>query len=120
MPVDSQIERDTTQESHATQITVFAKLPQARIQTPGGEYNPDFGYVLKQGHNATALYLVVETKGYDHLGDVPGKERWKIDSAKRFFEVLRQEGIPVQYETKLNGQGLTQILQSLAANAGAA
>lgn len=114
MPVDSQIERDTTQESSAAQITVFAKLPHARIQTPVGEYNPDFGYVLSQGENAKAMYLVVETKGYDHLSDVPGKERWKIDSAKRFFEALQQEGVPVRFETKLNGQGLTQMLQSLA------
>lgn len=119
MPVDSEIERHTTQESHATQITVFAKLPHTRIQTPVGEYNPDFGYVLKNGNDAEAMYLVVETKGYANLGDVPGKERWKIDSAKRFFEALQKEGLPVQFETKLNGLGLTQILQSLTAKSGA-
>jgi type III restriction enzyme len=115
MPVDSQIERDTTGESNAQRITVFAKLPQVRIQTPVGEYNPDFAYVLSEGDNATAMYLVVETKGYDHMSDVPSKERWKIDSARQFFKALQQEGVPVHFETKLNRQGLADIIQNLSA-----
>jgi type III restriction enzyme len=113
MPVDSQIERDTVDESQSQRIAVFAKLPKVDIPTPAGKYNPDFGYAVLRGDDAQALYLVVETKGYDNLGDIPTKERWKIDSAKRFFEALRQQGTPVEFHTKLNRDSLAQIIHQI-------
>lgn len=58
MPVDSQIERDTVDESQHNGITVFAKLPKINIPTPAGKYNPDFGYVIHQNGMPEALYLV--------------------------------------------------------------
>jgi len=114
MPVDSQIERDTVDESHGQSIAVFAKLPKVDIPTPAGKYNPDFGYAVLQGDAAKALYLVVETKGYDNLGDIPTKERWKIDSAKRFFEALHAQGTPVAFHTKLNHETLAQIIHQIS------
>ena len=119
MPVDSKIERDTVDESNNASITVFAKLPKINIPTPAGNYHPDFGYVLAQGGKAQALYLVVETKGYDNYGDIPTKERWKIDSAKQFFEALQDlpalkaSGVCVKYETKINGESLAQLISSM-------
>ena len=113
MPVDSEIERQTVGESHDQRISVFAKLPRLDIPTPAGKYNPDFGYVLQQGDKAKALYLVVETKGYDNMGDVPTKERWKIESAKRFFVALQKQGTAVRFETKLNQHALTEIIQQI-------
>ena len=113
MPVDSQIERDTVDESQAQSIAVFAKLPKVDIPTPAGNYNPDFGYALLQGDQAQAMYLVVETKGYDQYGDIPDRERMKIDAAKRFFQALQQEGINVRFATKLNRDGLLQIMQQI-------
>jgi type III restriction enzyme len=113
MPVDSQIERDTVDESKHTRIAVFAKLPKLDIPTPAGRYNPDFGYVLLQDDKAQALYLVVETKGYDNEGEILGKEKSKIQSAQKFFQALRQEGLPVQFETKLNTDDLTQIINQI-------
>jgi type III restriction enzyme len=113
MPVDSQIERDTVDESHSQRIAVFAKLPKVDIPTPAGKYNPDFGYAVLQGADVQAMYLVVETKGYDNYGDIPTKERWKIESAKRFFEALRQQGTPVEFHTKLNRESLAQIIHQI-------
>jgi type III restriction enzyme len=119
MPVDSKIERDTVDDSSDAQITVFAKLPKINIPTPAGNYNPDFGYVLARDGKAQALYLVVETKGYDNEGDIPTKERWKIDSAKRFFKALQDlpalkaSGVRVKYETKINGESLAQLITSM-------
>lgn len=114
MPVDSQIERDTVDASNHQRVTVFAKLPKINIPTPVGHYNPDFGYVLHAGQpgqeRAQALYLVVETKGYDSMMDIPAKERWKIDSAKRFFAALRERGVPVQFQTRINHETLAQLI----------
>jgi type III restriction enzyme len=112
MPVHSQAERDTVDESMEDEITVFAKLPNIKIPTPMGEYNPDFGYVLVRG-DEKALYLVVETKGYDTLSAIGQKEKYKIDSAKRFFVALKERGVNAHYKTKINQESLSQIVQSL-------
>jgi type III restriction enzyme len=115
MPVDSGIERDTVDESQLDSVTVFAKLPRINIPTPVGFYNPDFGYAVHRQGDPQALYLVVETKGYGSHAEIPDDERHKIDSAKRFFEALRAAGVPVQFETKINGDQLgalvAQVLQ---------
>ena len=113
MPVDSQIERDTVDESNQQTITVFAKLPKINIPTPLGNYNPDFGYVISQEGRAQALYLVVETKGYDSQQDIPERERWKIASAKHFFAALKDQGVEVHYKTKINHDALTQLMQEI-------
>lgn len=110
MPVDSQIERDTVDESNQKMITVFAKLPKINIPTPLGNYNPDFGYVISQEGRAQSLYLVVETKGYDTLAAVPDTERWKIESAKQFFIALKEQGVPVDYKTKINNVSLAELM----------
>lgn len=119
MPVDSQIERDTVDESNQAQITVFAKLPKIDIPTPAGKYNPDFGYAIHQGGTAQALYLVVETKGYDNYADIPTKEKWKIDSAKQFFNALQElpelkaKGVQIHYQPKINGESLAQLISGI-------
>lgn len=113
MPVDSHIERATVDESNHAQITVFAKLPRIHIPTPVGNYNPDFGYVLHTGGQAQALYLVVETKGYDSRTEIPPSEQWKIDSAKNFFTALQAQGLNVQFKTKINQESLAQLLAEI-------
>lgn len=112
MPVDSQIERNTVNESATHNITVFAKLPKVDIPTPVGKYNPDFGYVLTN-EISKELYLVIETKGYDNSSDIPEKELLKINSAKRFFQSLQEAGIPVQFETKLNQDKLIELVECI-------
>ena len=110
MPVDSTIERTTVDEANLAHITVFAKLPRINIPTPVGKYNPDFGYVLHHDNQAQALYLVVETKGYDNHSDIPATERWKIKSAESFFQALQKKGVPVQFKTKINQETLAQLI----------
>ncbi len=68
---------------------------------------------MMQGDDAKAMYLVVETNGYNHYGDIPTNERWKIDSAKRFFEALRAQGKPVEFHAKLNRENLAQIIHQI-------
>ena len=114
MPVDSQIERDTVDESIQPQVTVFAKLPRVDIPTPLGNYNPDFGYVVARAGKAEALYLVVETKGYDDAGRIPESERWKIASARAFFEALKQQhGVDVAFRTKINREHMAALLAQI-------
>ncbi len=113
MPVDSQIERRTVDESNQQQITVFAKLPKINIPTPLGNYNPDFGYVIAQNGRAQSLYLVLETKGYDNPQDIPQREQWKMDSARQFFQALQRQGIEVHFKTHINHTSLAQTLHQI-------
>ena len=114
MPVDSDIERKTVEESQLDSVTVFAKLPLINIPVPGGKkYNPDFGYAVRRQGEAKALYLIVETKGYANNAKIGDDERFKIESAKRFFHALQQQGVPVQFETKINGEKLSSLVAEL-------
>ena len=113
MEVDSNIEKLTIDESSDKRITVFGKLPKVNIPTAHGRhYNPDFGYVIEIG-NGKELYFVVETKGYDKFDDISTKEKLQIKSAEAFFKKLREMGVNVEYQTKLNSPDLSQIISDI-------
>mgnify|MGYP006385753503 FL=1 len=113
MEVDSNIEKLTIDESSDKRITVFGKLPKVNIPTAHGRhYNPDFGYVIEIG-NGKELYFVVETKGYDKFDDISTKEKLQIKSAEAFFRKLREMGVNVEYQTKLNSPDLSQLISDI-------
>ena len=95
-------------------ITVFAKLPEINIPTPFKEYNPDFAYLVHREDGKKALFLVVETKGYENESDIPQIERQKIDYAKKFFHALdkklQRDNIDIRFKTRINKQKLSEIL----------
>ena len=55
----------------------------------------------------------METKGYNNRAGIEGEERFKIDSAKKFFEALKAEGVPVEFVTKINGEKLGSLVASI-------
>ncbi|MGJ0301502.1 hypothetical protein NG753_10665 [Aliarcobacter cryaerophilus] len=113
MEVDSNIEKLTIDESSDKRITVFGKLPKVNIPTAHGRhYNPDFGYVIESKEDKE-LYFVVESKGYDKFDDISTKEKLQIKSAEAFFKKLRELGINVEYQTKLNSLDLSQLISEI-------
>ncbi len=112
MQVDSEIEKDTIEESNDTKIIVFGKLP--RVKIPIGlnqTYSPDFGYVVE--NNDKKVLLVVETKGVEHENELRDEERRKISTAKKFFEALKKQGVNIEYETKLNNDQLSALINEV-------
>ncbi|MGL2597090.1 DEAD/DEAH box helicase family protein [Helicobacter pylori] len=112
MQVDSEIEKDTIEESNDTKIIVFGKLP--RVNIPVGlnqTYSPDFGYVVE--NNDKKVLLVVETKGVDKKSELRPKEERKISTAKKFFEALKKQGVNIEYETKLNKDQLSALINEV-------
>jgi len=112
---DSNIEYDTIQESIYDSITVYAKLPKIKIPLPFGTFSPDFAYVINQGDNKS-LYLVVETKGYNTLYDTHFSkiEQRKISFTKKFIQLLQEKNnVPIYYQTKINKQELSTIVQNI-------
>ncbi|MGL2843607.1 DEAD/DEAH box helicase family protein [Helicobacter pylori] len=112
MQVDSEIEKDTIEESNDTKIIVFGKLP--RVKIPIGlnqTYSPDFGYVVE--NNDKKVLLVVETKGVEHENELRDEEKRKISTAKKFFEALKKQGVNIEYKTKLNNDQLSALINEV-------
>ncbi|MCQ2703001.1 type III restriction-modification system endonuclease [Helicobacter pylori] len=112
MQVDSEIEKDTIEESNDTKIIVFGKLP--RVKIPVGlnqTYSPDFGYVVE--NNDKKVLLVVETKGVEHENELREEEKRKISTAKKFFEALKKQGVNIEYKTKLSNDQLSALINEV-------
>ncbi len=112
MQVDSEIEKDTIEESNDTKIIVFGKLP--RVKIPVGlnqTYSPDFGYVVE--NNDKKVLLVVETKGVEHENELREEEKCKISTAKKFFEALKKQGVNIEYKTKMNKDQLSALINEV-------
>ncbi len=112
MQVDSEIEKDTIEESNDTKIIVFGKLP--RVKIPIGlnqTYSPDFGYVVE--NNDKKVLLVVETKGVEHENELREEEKRKISTAKKFFEALKKQCVNIEYKTKMNKDQLSALVNEV-------
>ncbi len=112
MQVESEIEKDTIEESNDTKIIVFGKLP--RVEIPVGlnqTYSPDFGYVVE--NNDKKVLLVVETKGVEHENELRDEEKRKISTAKKFFEALKKQGVNIEYKTKMNKDQLSVLINEV-------
>ncbi len=112
MQVDSEIEKDTIEESNDTKIIVFGKLP--RVKIPVGlnqTYSPDFGYVVE--NNDKKVLLVVETKGVENENELREEEKRKISTAKKFFESLKKQGVNIEYKTKMNKDQLSALVNEV-------
>nr|WP_274614127.1 type III restriction-modification system endonuclease [Helicobacter pylori] len=112
MQVESEIEKDTIEESNDTKIIVFGKLP--RVKIPIGlnqTYSPDFGYVVE--NNDKKVLLVVETKGVENESELHEEERRKISTAKKFFEALKKQGVNIEYKTKMNKDQLSALVNEV-------
>ncbi|GAA9915198.1 type III restriction-modification system endonuclease [Helicobacter pylori] len=112
MQVDSEIEKDTIEESNDTKIIVFGKLP--RVKIPVGlnqTYSPDFGYVVE--NNDKKVLLVVETKGVENENELREEEKHKISTAKKFFEALKKQGVNIEYKTKMGKDQLSALINEI-------
>ncbi|WRB71205.1 type III restriction-modification system endonuclease [Helicobacter pylori] len=112
MQVDSEIEKDTIEESNDTKIIVFGKLP--RVKIPIGlnqTYSPDFGYVVE--NNDKKVLLVVETKGVENENELREEEKRKISTAKKFFESLKKQGVNIEYKTKMKKDQLSALINEV-------
>jgi type III restriction enzyme len=104
MLVDSDVERNfalATDEDD--EVICFMKLPAYyQIPTPIGNYNPDFGIVMKRKQlrdgKESEFYFVIETKGTNDINDkkaLKESEVYKINCAMKHFATL---GVEVQYK----------------------
>lgn len=89
---DSDVERTFAEKLEENEsVKVYAKLPgNFRIDTPIGEYNPDWAILIEKD-GEEKLYFVVETKGTDQIALIKESEGAKIKCGKKHFEALDTE-----------------------------
>jgi type III restriction enzyme len=104
MLVDSDVERTFAKTADLDdEIICFLKLPSYyKIKTPIGEYEPDFGLVMKRKSLKTGseseYYFVIETKGTNDINDkksLTESEVYRIKCAMKHFKAL---GVEVHYK----------------------
>jgi len=104
MLVDSDVERWFAKYAdYDDEVICFLKLPSYyKIKTPIGEYEPDFGLVMKRKSLKTGseseYYFVIETKGTSDINDkkaLTESEVYRIKCAIKHFEAL---GVEVHYK----------------------
>lgn len=128
MLVDSDVERNfalATDEDD--EVICFMKLPAYyQIPTPIGNYNPDFGIVMKRKQlrdgKESEFYFVIETKGTNDINDkkaLKESEVYKINCAMKHFTTL---GVEVQYKAPVKDyqyfkEDATNTINTLIENA---
>lgn len=71
-----------------TDVDVYTKLPRGfYINTPMGQYNPDWAIVFREG-SVKHVYFIAETKGSMREVDLRETEKSKIACARRHFASL--------------------------------
>ena len=107
MLVDSDVERQFSLGADKDpEVVCFIKLPPwYKIKTPIGDYEPDFGVVMKRKQLKSGkeeeFYFVIETKGTNDINDkkaLKDSEIYKIKCALKHFEAL---GVEVQYKAPI-------------------
>lgn len=76
-----------------TDVEVYTKLPRGfYINTPMGQYNPDWAIVFREG-SVKHVYFIAETKGSMREVDLRETEKSKIACARRHFASLSNSAV---------------------------
>lgn len=98
------------------EVIVFGKIPSKSIRIPiinGSSYSPDFMYVVKKKDGIKEINLVIETNDYDSKDKIPLDQKFKIDCARKFFEMLKEDGYNVKFEVQINTTQILNLIKRL-------
>ena len=84
-------------------VELYIKLPEwFKINTPIGNYNPDWAIMFKEDIELHSLYFVVETKGSIDWENLRQNEKNKIKCGKKHFAALTKNHENIKYELASN------------------
>ncbi|WP_018658936.1 type III restriction-modification system endonuclease [Allofustis seminis] len=112
---DSPKEKDSIKDSNIEEVVVFGKIPRRSVQVPlyfGGTTSPDFMYVIRKD-GKEEINFIIETKDVDKDSTLRGVESLKIESAKKFFEELKRDGLNVNFEKQLKDDDIVSMIKKL-------
>lgn len=110
---DSPLERENIKNSNIDEVVVFGKIPRRSIKVPlyfGGTTSPDFMYILKKEDGSLEMNLILETKDIKKESQLREEEKLRIESAKKFFETLKNEGINVKFKKQMKEEDVVGII----------
>lgn len=113
---DSDLEKLNIERSNIEEVVVFGKIPRRSIQVPlyfGGTTSPDFMYVLQKEDKELEINLIIETKDVDSVTSIRGEEKLRIESARKFFELLKEEGLNVKFEQQIKKDEIIGMLKKI-------
>ncbi|MFA6878465.1 MAG: DEAD/DEAH box helicase family protein, partial [Fusobacterium sp.] len=94
-------------------VVLYTKLPKEfKIDTPIGNYNPDWAIVYKTLSEEIKIYFIIETKGTLDKFKRRGSENYKIECAKKHFFALNEgveENDKIHYEVARNHNDFEKI-----------
>lgn len=114
---DSPKERQTLLKSDIDEVVVFGKIPRRSIQIPlftGGTTSPDFMYVIGSEEGEVEINFIVETKDIMDDKGLRRDEEFRIKSAEKFFETLKEEGINTVFKKQLKNDDIVAIIKGIA------
>lgn len=112
---DSPKEKESIVNSDIDEVVVFGKIPRRSVQVPlffGGTTSPDFMYLLKRD-GKDELNFIVETKDVEGDSSLRVEEKLRIESAKKFFETLRIDGVNVRFEKQLKNDDMENLIRKV-------
>ncbi|WP_299322085.1 type III restriction-modification system endonuclease, partial [uncultured Gemella sp.] len=113
---DSELEKATIERSKIDEIVVFGKIPRKSIQVPlyfGGTTSPDFMYIIQRENGKPELNLIIETKDVQKDSELRTEEQLRIESAKKFFEALKQDGLNVTFKKQMKQDEIIKLINEI-------
>ena len=113
---DSELEKTTIERSKIDEIVVFGKIPRKSIQVPlyfGGTTSPDFMYIIQRENGKPELNLIIETKDVQKDSGLRTEEQLRIESAKKFFEALKQDGLNVSFKKQMKQDEIIKLINEI-------
>lgn len=113
---DSELEKATIERSKIDEIVVFGKIPRKSIQVPlyfGGTTSPDFMYIIQRENGKPELNLIIETKDVQKDSGLRTEEQLRIESAKKFFEALKQDGLNVSFKKQMKQDEIIKLINEI-------
>ena len=99
-------------------VLLYTKLKKGGfvIETPAGNYSPDWAIVYQKTEDTFAMYFIAETKWDKEKGDLSEDEIIKINCAKKHFEAVDQSVSEIvkyawvnSYKDTTKGQPFPQV-----------
>ena len=97
-----------------TNVLLYTKLKKGGfvIETPAGNYSPDWAIVYQKNDDELAMYFIAETKWDKDAGDLNDDEIIKINCAERHFEAVNESVADTVKYAWVNGYKDTTKCQS--------
>lgn len=114
---DSPKERTTLLSSNIDEVIVFGKIPRRSIQIPlftGGTTSPDFMYVVNSENGNYEINFIVETKDMKDDKALRREEEYRIQSAEKFFETLKEDGVNVYFKKQLQHDDIVAMIKGIS------